>query len=115
MPAARHALLEQRLAVQGELVFPNNLGGYRLIRDIGRAFDKARTQAALQVTEDGKVVFHSLRHTGISRLANHPAIPLVQVRDFARHTDLKTTMGYVHRIESEAVTTAMAEALGGAS
>ncbi len=40
------------------------------------AFRKARERAALPVTEDGPVVFHSLRHTGISRLANHPAIPL---------------------------------------
>jgi len=64
------------------------------------------------VTEDGPVVFHSLRHTGISRLANHPAIPLVHVRDFARHADLATTQGYVHRIESATVTAAIGEALG---
>lgn len=52
-----------------------------------------------------------VRHTGMSRLANHPAIPLVHVRDFARHADLATTQGYVHRIESETVTTAIGEAL----
>jgi len=85
----------------------------RTRNDVDRAFGKARERAALPVTEDGKVVFHSLRHTGISRLANHPSIPLVQVKDFARHSDLATTMSYVHKIESEAVVTAMAEALGG--
>ena len=72
------------------------------------AFAKARERAALPITEEGKVVFHSLRHTGISRLANHPAIPLVHVRDFARHKDLVTTQGYVHKIDSPTVTAAIA-------
>jgi integrase len=94
-------------------VFTNNVGGSRQPRDVQRAFTKARDRAALPVTEDGPVVFHSLRHTGISRLANHPAIPLVHVRDFARHSNLATTQGYVHRIESETVTLAIAEALSG--
>jgi integrase len=58
-------------------------------------------------------VFHSLRHTGISRLANYPAIPLVHVRDFARHTDLAVTGGYVHKIENATVTAAIGEALAG--
>jgi hypothetical protein len=44
--------------------------------------------------------------TQISRLANHPAIPLVHVRDFARHADLATMQGYVHKIESAKVTAA---------
>ena len=65
------------------------------------------------MTEDGPVVFHSLRHTGISRLANHPAIPLVHVRDFARPADPATMQGYVHKIESERVTLAIGEALSG--
>lgn len=56
---------------------------------------------------------HSLRHTGISRAANHPAIPLVHVRDFAGHADLATTQGYVHKIKNEKVTTALGEALAG--
>ena len=81
------------------------------MRDVQRAFTKARDRAALPSTEDGPVVFHSLRHTGISRLANHPAIPLVHVRDFARHSDLATTQGYVHKIESETITLAIGEAL----
>jgi len=88
-------------------------GRQRALNDVQRAFNKARERAALPVTEDGKVVFHSLRHTGISRLANHPAIPPVHVRDFARHADLATTMGYMHRIEDAKVTTAIGEALVG--
>ena len=76
-------------------------------------FSTARDRAGLAATEEGPVVFHSLRHTGISRLANHPAIALVQVRDFARHVDLVTTQGYVHKIDSPAVTAAIGEALAG--
>jgi integrase len=110
-PAAREALLELRQESSSGLVFTNAAGGARQPRDVQRAFTKARARAALPVTEDGPVVFHSLRHTGISRLANHPAIPLVHVRDFARHADLATTQGYVHKIESETVTLAIGEAL----
>jgi len=112
-PPAREALLELRLeAVEGP-VFVNGQGGRRSISDTQRAFRRARERAALPVSEDGAVVFHSLRHTGISRLANHPAIPLVHVRDFARHKDLATTQGYVHKIESAKITAAIAEALAG--
>jgi hypothetical protein len=35
------------------------------------------------------------------------------VRDFARHSDLSVTQGYVHKIEDAAVTAAIAEALSG--
>jgi integrase len=94
-------------------VFLNGAGGRRALNHVQRAFRKARERAALPTTEDGPVVFHSLRHTGISRLANHPAVPLVHVRDFARHADLATTQGYVHKIASGAITTAIAEALAG--
>jgi integrase len=94
-------------------VFTNRLGQPRAHRDVQRAYAQAVERAALPVTEDGPVVFHSLRHTGISRLANHPAIPLVHVRDFARHSDLATTQGYVHKIEDAKVTAAIGEALAG--
>ncbi len=111
-PAGREALLELRQDSDGSgFVFRNRAGGSKQPRDVQRAFTKARDRAALPATEDGPVVFHSLRHTGISRLANHAAIPLVHVRDFARHSDLATTQGYVHRIESTTVTAAIGEAL----
>ncbi|MGZ4407957.1 MAG: hypothetical protein ACXVY6_04070 [Gaiellaceae bacterium] len=94
-------------------MFLNGAGGRRLPGEVQRAFRRARELAALPVTEDGGVVFHSLRHTGISRTANHPQVPLVHVRDFARHANLTTTMGYVHKIEDAKVTTALGEALAG--
>lgn len=107
--AARDVLLELRMDSDGTgFVFRNTLGGRRQLRDVQRAFAKAATRAGI----DG-VVFHSLRHTAISRAANHPGIALVQVRDFARHTDLAVTQGYVHKIDSAAATTALNEALAG--
>jgi integrase len=113
-PRAREALLELRADSDGSgPVFLTGAGTRRRIGDVQRAFRTARERAGLAVTEDGPLVVHSLRHTGISRLANHPAIPLVHVRDFARHKDLATTQGYVHRIENEKVTTAIGEALAG--
>jgi integrase len=110
---AKEALLELRgMGTSAEgFLFTTSNGTPRQHRDIQRAFGNARLRAALPETEDGPVVFHSLRHTGISRLANHPKIPLVHVRDFARHSNLATTQGYVHKIDSEEITTAIAEAL----
>ncbi len=87
-PAAREALLELRIDSAEGFVFKNGSGGERRITDIQKAFGKARTYAALAVTDDGVVCLHSLRHTGISRLANHPQIPLVYVKSFAGHSDL---------------------------
>jgi integrase len=110
-PLAREALLELRGEAASGFVFRNGEGRPRDLHDVQRAFRKARERAALPVTDEGRVVFHSLRHTGISRLANHPAIPLVHVRDFARHADLATTQGYVHKIDDAKVTAAIGEAL----
>lgn len=96
---------------RGDAVFVNRAGGRRTIVDVQRP--SARRANGPPVTQAGAVVFHSLRHTGISRAANHPAIPLVHVREFARHADLATTQSYVHKIENEKVTTALGEALAG--
>jgi|SRR5215207_1681327 len=111
MPAAQAALHE--LSATAGFVFRNKLGGRRHTRDIARAFEKAVRYAKLPVTEDGPVTFHSLRHTGISRLANHPSIPLVYCRDFAGHASLQTTETYVHKLDSATVTAAAVEAMGG--
>lgn len=111
-PLARAALLELRGESDGTgRVFLNRDGNPWGYSDISRAFNKARDAAALQVTEDGKVTFHSLRHTAISRAANAPGIPLLHIRDFARHKDIEVTMDYMHRIEDEKVASALAEAL----
>jgi integrase len=109
-PKTREALLSLEPAADG-FVFTDEYGQPFRPTVIARAFKRACKLADLKVTNDGKVVFHSLRHTGISRLANHPKVPLVHVRDFARHSDLAITQSYVHKIESEEIKTAMAEAL----
>jgi integrase len=111
-PKAREALLELRGSSDGTgRVFRNRDGNPWAYSDISRSFNAAVEAAALQVTEDGKVVFHSLRHTAISTLANDPRIPLLYVRDFAGHADLTTTQDYMHPVESETVAAAVAEAL----
>jgi len=101
--------MEMRLAGGREgFIFRNGLGGPRMLKDVQRAYAKAVERAGL--TGKG-VCFHTLRHTGISRLANNSGVPLVQVRDFARHTNLAVTMGYMHADRNETTVAAMAEAM----
>jgi site-specific recombinase XerD len=111
LPPAREALLELRMESGSGFFFHDEQGEPRHTRAITRAFEEVVKLAGLPETEDGPVTFHSLRHTGISRLANDRRIPLVYVRDFAGHKSLSTTETYVHKIENEAVTTAAAEAM----
>lgn len=112
MPAARKILLERRLTAGDGYLFASRSGGPKQRRDVQRAYTAVVEDACLPVTADGAVNFHSLRHTGVSRLANHPDVPLVHVRDFAGHVDLSTTQSYVHKIEDAKVAQAMEEALG---
>ena len=58
-----------------------------------------------------------MRHSSISRAANAPGAVLPLVQEFARHRDLSTTFGYVHKIPNREHTARMFEALsaGGAS
>jgi integrase len=79
MPPAREALLELRMDAGSGFFFHDN-GEPRHTRAITRAFEEVVKLAGLPETEDGPVTFHSLRHTGISRLANDRRIPLVAVR-----------------------------------
>jgi integrase len=89
---ARQVLLELRQDSDGTgYVFRNAAGLVRDRNHLRRNFNAAVERAALPDTDDGPVVFHSLRHIGISRLANSPLIPLVKVRDFAGHSKLETT------------------------
>ena len=111
MPAA-HAVL-RRLCDGERFVFHTKAGLPKSRRNIGRMFQQAVEYADLPVTDDGPVTFHALRHTGISRLANHPGVPLVYVRDFAGHATLATTETYVHKIDSATVSAAAAEAMAG--
>jgi integrase len=114
MPVTREILLRLRMDADGTgPVFHNSLGRHYDRRQVQRNFQTAVERAALPVTDDGAVNFHSLRHTCLSRLANNAAVPLVYVRDFAGHTDLSITNGYVHAEESSTITEAAAKALAG--
>jgi integrase len=101
MPPAREALLELRMDAASAFFFHDENGEPRHTRAITRAFEQVMKLAALPETEDGPVTFHSLRHTGISRLANDRRISLVWVRDFAGHRSVKTTETYVQDGEPE--------------
>jgi integrase len=115
MPAARAVLHELRLDNPNGsgFVFVNTLGEPRHHKDVQRGFNVARAKAGLPVTFDGTVTFHSLRHTAITWLANHPGVDIAYVRDFARHSSLAITNGYVHAVENAATTANAAAALAG--
>jgi integrase len=101
-PQARKLLLELKIAAadksDGAPVFSNTFGAHRGPGDVQRSFRKARRTAGLS-TEPRALRFHDLRHTSISMLANIPGADMMQVKDFARHATLVTTLGYVHKIE----------------
>lgn len=48
---------------------------------------------AIGISQTG---LHRFRHTGATYLANDANMPIVQLRDFLGHKDLKTTMRYLH-------------------
>jgi integrase len=85
---------------QEEPIIQTKLGRHRDARAIQRAFDKARQYAALS-EEPRSLRFHDLRHTMISRLANQPGARMPWVQKQARHSDMATTLKYVHEIEDE--------------
>jgi integrase len=93
-------------------IFRKKFGGPRQRRDVQRAFNKARDRAALPVTNDGTAVFHSLRHTCASRLANDPRVGPVYAQHHLGHTDLATTMSYIKKVESPERVAAAAEVMG---
>ena len=112
-PQARRLLASLKIAAAdksgGAPVVTNTLGGHRGPRDVQRAFDKARRYAGL-TDEPRSLRFHDLRHTSISMLANVPAADIVQVQAFARHANMQTTLGYVHKIEKPEWTDAVGSA-----
>lgn len=105
----RRALLELHLA-QGRpadgYVFRNSYGGARQPRDVQRAFSEAVARAGLE-----DVCFHSLRHSGISRYANAAGMDIARAVAFARHSDAKVTLGYMHIVDDEAADAAAEEAI----
>lgn len=46
---------------------------------------------------------HSLRHYRITQWANNPRIPIAVVQRWAGHNDIKTTQGYIHITDEEAL------------
>jgi integrase len=112
-PQARKLLAELKLGAEDKTpnapVFTNGFGGYRMSCDVQRAFRKARCIAGLS-TEPRAFRFHDLRHTSISMLANQPGADMVQVQAFARHANMQTTLGYVHKIEKPEWTDTVGEA-----
>lgn len=46
---------------------------------------------------------HSLRHYRITQWANNPNIPIAVVQKWAGHNDLKTTQGYIHLNDDDAL------------
>jgi integrase len=112
LPKAREALLELRDECDGTgRVFRNTCGAPWLPGPLGDAFARARDDAGIKVTEDGKVTPHAMRHTGISRLVNNPGVPTVYVKEFAGHASMETTEGYSHAIENDATLRAAQEAM----
>ena len=75
-------------------VFRNGYGGFRRYKDVQRAFVKARRKAGLSESPR-PFLFHDLRRSCISRLANAPGAVLPQVQKFARHSKLAQTFAYV--------------------
>lgn len=98
--------------------------GVRFVRETVRSIDPHERRHTTDAGEHSRAR-RAGRHRGragrLSLAAPHgdltvgepPGDPLVHVRDFARHADLATTQGYVHRIAAEKVTTAIGEALAG--
>jgi integrase len=112
LPKAREALLELREQGEGTgRVLRNEYGAPWLPGPLGDAFARARDDAGIRVTEDGKVTPHAMRHTGISRLVNNPGVPTVYVKEFAGHASMETTEGYAHAIENDATLRAAQEAM----
>lgn len=47
-----------------------------------------------------KIDFHGLRHFITTKLSNDPSLPLPSVQELLGHTDIKTTQGYMHPVDS---------------
>lgn len=71
------------------LVFPE----YLTSRHISRVMAAWKLSEGLPTTDEA--VFHTLRHTTCSRLVQR-GVPLLVVKEFMRHANIQTTMGYAH-------------------
>ncbi|WP_205696033.1 tyrosine-type recombinase/integrase [Conexibacter sp. SYSU D00693] len=82
----------------GDLVFCNPLGSYVHDGDLRRRFYAALRLAGLwhRRHEDKPITFHDLRHTFGTLAVKVWDLPTVQ--GYMGHSDIKTTMGYVHHV-----------------
>ena len=64
-------------------------------KDIKRAWNTAKKKAGIE-----NLRFHDLRHTVATRLVN-AGVPLPTVKKVMTHSDIATTMRYVHTPEAE--------------
>lgn len=77
-------------------MFPTTIGTVKDSRNDQRQF-----KALLQLAGIREVSVHVLRHTAITRLIEQ-GVPVPVVKDIAGHSDIRTTMGYVHLANSPA-------------
>ncbi len=76
---------------KSRLVFANSLGAGLIGSSVSHKFKKYVRRAEL----DDTIHFHSLRHTGVSFLANK-GVPQEYIRRIAGHTSVRTTDIYTH-------------------
>lgn len=89
----------ERFTAPDDLVFPNQLGKHLLDDVVRDEFYAALGGAALgQLREkDDPIVFHDLRHTFGTTCAAR-GIDLVKIQNWMGHSDIKTTMRYLHYV-----------------
>lgn len=100
LAAARLDGLSRRelFTLPGDLVFCNALGSYVGEGDLRRRFYTALRVAGLghKRTEAKPITFHDLRHTFGTLAVKVWDLPTVQ--GYMGHSDISTTMGYVHHV-----------------
>lgn len=69
------------------------------LKDISNVFKRVVDELGLNadvIEHQDKVVWHTLRHTYASWLAQSGKVTLVQLREIMRHKNIETTMQYIH-------------------
>lgn len=96
-PQGIELLNEMQTEEAYDSVFTDDRG--RRLTDISHTYDRTVSDLGLNkgvIDSADKVVWHTLRHTYASWLAQSGKVTLVQLREIMRHKDIKTTMRYVH-------------------
>ena len=86
----------RKLKKDHDYIFYNKKTGSH-IRHVKTAFWRACKKAGIKPDQDGnKLRVHDLRHTAASMLVNDCGIDIVTASKILEHSDIKTTMGYIH-------------------